>query len=88
MTDNEINETSRETTEGIAKRPERQHLRETDKYLRLRNTLNIIFMIGAVVGVIMFVKSPLTIFGVSLGGIIIGIAVIVKIFEVGIRMFK
>lgn len=77
-----------EQTEGLAKRPERQHLRQADKHLRLRNILNIIFMIGAVVGVVMFVKSPLTVFGVSLGGIIIGAAVIVKIFEVGIRMFK
>lgn len=75
--------------ETIAERPRRQRLRpEDDRHLRLRNGLNIVFMVAAVVGVALYLKSPATLFGVSLGGILIGFALVVKAVEVVVRMLK
>lgn len=76
--------------ETIAERPrrERLHPRSEDKHLQLRNILNIIFMIAAIVGVLFYVYSPAALFGVSLGGIIIGFAIVVKAVEVVVRMLK
>ena len=76
--------------ETIAERPRRERLRPTseDKHLQLRNILNIIFMIAAIVGVLLYVYSPAALFGVSLGGIIIGFAIVVKAVEVVVRMLK
>lgn len=45
-------------------------------------------MIAAIVGVLFYVYSPAALFGVSLGGIIIGFAIVVKAVEVVVRMLK
>lgn len=45
-------------------------------------------MIAAIVGVLLYMYSPATLFGVSLGGIIIGFAIVVKAVEVVVRMLK
>ena len=58
----------------------------TDKermMLKIRNVLNIVFMILAVVGAGLYVK-----YDVVTGGWIIGTAVVVKTAEVAIRLFK
>lgn len=51
--------------------------------LRIRNILNIIFMLLAVVGAVVYVA-----YDVPTGGWIIGAAVIVKSVEVALRLFK
>ena len=51
--------------------------------LKIRNVLNIVFMILAVVGAVLYVK-----YDVVTGGWIIGTAVVVKTAEVAIRLFK
>lgn len=54
-----------------------------DRFLKLRNLLNIIFMIGAAVGVILYFTTNHTI-----GTIIILIAIVFKIIECCIRFFN
>lgn len=73
-----------------ARRPERESLRPSRRgeHLMVRNILNLVFMIAAVVGVILYVKSPATLFGISLGGLLIGFAIVVKVVEVVVRMMK
>ena len=44
-----------EMQNGTARRPERRHKREvTDRFLPIRQWLNIIFMLGAIVGVAIY----------------------------------
>lgn len=54
-----------------------------DRFLKLRNFLNIIFMIAAVVGVILYFTTHHTI-----GTIVILIAIVFKIIECCIRFFN
>ena len=66
----------------------RHHHRENinDKermMLRIRNVLNLVFMILAVVGAVVYIK-----FDLETGGWLIGTAVVIKTFEVAIRLFK
>lgn len=51
--------------------------------LRIRNVLNIVFMILAVVGAVVYIKVDL-----ETGGWIIGTAVVIKTVEVALRLFK
>ena len=51
--------------------------------LRIRNVLNIVFMILAVVGAVVYLKVDL-----ETGGWIIGTAVVIKTVEVALRLFK
>ena len=51
--------------------------------LKIRNILNIVFMLLALVGAVAYVT-----YDVPTGGWIIGAAVIVKTVEVAIRLFK
>ena len=51
--------------------------------LKIRNVLNVVFMLLAVVGAIVYAT-----FNASTGGWIIGAAVIVKTVEVSLRLFK
>lgn len=64
----------------------RQHTRpkERPKHLALRNTLNIIFMVGAVVGCFIYMKDDYEL----AGGIIIICAIAFKIAESIIRFIK
>lgn len=58
----------------------RQIEKSTDKYLRIRNILNIIFMLGAIVGVAIYFFANITV-----GTIIILAAMVFKIIECCIR---
>ena len=51
--------------------------------LKIRNVLNIVFMILAVVGAVIYVKVDL-----ETGGWIIGTAIVIKTVEVALRLFK
>ena len=51
--------------------------------LKIRNVLNVVFMLLAVVGAIVYAT-----FNASTGGWVIGAAVIVKTVEVSLRLFK
>jgi len=55
-----------------------------DKMFKVRNTLNILFMILAVVGLILWTQTDLEV----LSAVILLVGVILKIAEVCIRMFK
>jgi len=69
----------------ILQRPTRRHRRrpEDDKYFKIRNILNIIFMIGAVVGVIVFCFKDQT-----MGTIVILTAMAFKIAECCFRLIR
>lgn len=58
--------------------------KEKPKYLALRNTLNIIFMVGAVVGCLMYMKEEYEL----LGGIVIICSIAFKLAESIIRFIK
>lgn len=62
---------------------QRQEPKERDKYFKLRNVLNIIFMIGAIVGCAVFYDSDHII-----GTIIIFIAMAFKFVECALRLFN
>ncbi len=63
----------------------RHHRRpERPKHLALRNTLNIIFMIGASIGCYMYMQDDMEL----MGGIVIIIAIAFKIAESIIRFIK
>ena len=66
-------------------RPERRHRRQhdDDNMLKFRNVLNIIFMIGAVIGVIWYLTKDRMV-----GTYIILIAMCFKIAESSLRMMK
>lgn len=68
--------------------PSRHHRRKElnedyDQFLMLRQVLNLIFMIGAVVGVIIFLTGKTTV-----GTIVILAAMVFKIAECAFRFFK
>jgi hypothetical protein len=62
-------------------REKHQHEQEEHKFLGLRNILNIIFMLGAIAGVIVYVAVDNFV-----GIVIVGIAMLFKIAEFSIRM--
>ena len=66
-------------------RPVRRHHRrpEDDKFFKIRNVLNIIFMIGAVVGVVVFCFKDQT-----MGTIVILTAMAFKIAECCFRLIR
>ena len=75
-----------ESTEQLAKKPEREHLRperEKDPYMKLRQWLNIIFMIGAVAGMAVYFLADNTI-----GTYIILTSMVFKIIECVLRFLK
>ena len=57
--------------------------RPRDRYFKIRNILNILFMLGAVIGLIIWYISS----SKTEGLIIILAAVVLKIIEVALRMF-
>ena len=57
--------------------------RPRDRYFKIRNILNILFMLGAVIGLIIWYISS----SKTAGLIIILVAVVLKIIEVALRMF-
>lgn len=61
----------------------RKHGERNDKYIVLRNILNLIFMIGAVIGVIVYYK-----WSHDTGTIIILVSMIFKIVECVFRFMK
>lgn len=62
-------------------RLERRHRRADDQYFRLRNLLNIIFMLGAIVGVAVYMLSDRTV-----GTVVILVAMLFKIVECVFRL--
>ena len=64
-------------------RHQRREPKERDKYFKLRNVLNIIFMIGAIVGCVVFYYSDHLI-----GTIIIFAAMAFKFVECALRLFN
>lgn len=72
--------TTQETTQ-YARRPHREKLSDEEpRHLKLRNWLNAIFILGAIVGMIVYFYSNTTV-----GGIIIGIAMVFKVVECCVR---
>lgn len=72
--------------ETIAKRPQREQLHEEKQekpYLKLRNILNIVFMVGALTGVCLYFFSNETI-----GTYVILVSMVFKMAEAALRMFK
>jgi len=61
--------------------PTRRHHSEEDQYFRLRNLLNIIFMLGALAGVAIYLWADRTI-----GTVIILVAMLFKIVECVFRL--
>lgn len=72
--------------ESTVVRPEHRRLRSSDRdrFFLLRNVLNIIFMIGAVVGVIVYLTASDT----TMGTIIVLAAMMFKIAECCIRFIR
>ena len=74
-----------ELQNSTARRPERRrHKRETeDRFLPIRQWLNIIFMLGALVGVIVYFLTDNT----TTGTIIILVSMVFKMVESVLRLF-
>ena len=74
-----ITETTNNDRKSMIQRPIRRHKRQPqdDKYFVLRNVLNIIFMLGAIVGAIFYFTAD----GNTVGTIIILAAMTFKIAE-------
>lgn len=80
------------------RRPEHRHSPyEEDRTLKVRNILNTIFMLTAIVGIILFMTSTTVIvslplggvaFDVTWGGALILIAIAIKIVEATLRLLK
>lgn len=73
-------------SESAARRPERHHRRpapQNDKYFKIRNTLNIIFILGAIVGMAIFYFKNTT-----MGTIIIITAMAFKLAECCFRFLR
>lgn len=78
-----------ETPASYAVRPQHRQRRlidynGRDKMFKVRNTLNILFMVLAVIGLILWTQTELQ----TLSTIILLVGVALKITEVCIRMFK
>lgn len=85
----EENKNTGETPTNYAVRPHHRQRRlieynGRDKMFKVRNTLNILFMILAVVGLILWTQTDLPVLSTA----ILLVAVVLKIAEVCIRMFK
>ena len=75
-----------ENQNSTVRRPDhRMHRQERkDKFLYIRQWLNIIFMLGAVIGVIVYFLADLT----TTGPIIILVAMVFKIIECILRFIR
>ncbi|MBF1419973.1 MAG: hypothetical protein HXN39_08480 [Prevotella histicola] len=75
-----------ENQNSTVRRPDhRMHRQERkDKFLYIRQWLNIIFMLGAVIGVIVYFLADLT----TTGTIIILVAMVFKIIECVLRFIR
>ncbi|MFS1772374.1 hypothetical protein ACMZ4Y_04315 [Prevotella histicola] len=75
-----------ENQNSTVRRPDhRMHRQERkDKFLYIRQWLNIIFMLGAVIGVIVYFLADLT----TTGTIIILVAMVFKIIECILRFIR
>lgn len=71
--------------ESAVKRPERHHSRgeRSDRFFMVRNILNIIFMIGAVVGVLVLYFHDK-----SMGTVIILVSMVFKMAECCFRLIR
>lgn len=81
MNDDMTNNDTQPTTS--VERPIRQHRKPATRLLAVRNALNILFMLGAVVGVVCTLK-----FDHDTGFYIIGAAMVLKFVETAIRLLK
>lgn len=70
-------------TENSLPRHHRQEYKPRDRFFRIRNVLNIIFMLGAVVGVAVYLFGNRTV-----GTVIILAAMVFKIVECCLRFIK
>lgn len=71
--------------ESIVKPPHREHTEKENNekpFLKVRNILNIIFMLGALIGVLIYFFSDHTI-----GIYVILVAMVFKMVEASLRMF-
>ena len=82
---NNTEENIQETETSDMRQPVRHHRRDAsnDKYFKIRNVLNIIFMLGAIVGMAIFYFQDRT-----LGTIIILTAMAFKIAECCFRFIR
>ena len=78
---------TQEELDRIWKRPELQHQRNSgDKVFKVRNVLNIFFMLAVVAGIALYMYTPVELFGYPLWGLVVGLAIIIKTIEVSLRM--
>ena len=77
---------TQEELDAIWKRPERQHRSPDNKMFMVRNVLNILFMLAVVVGIALYMYTPMELFGYPLWGLDVGLAIIIKTIEVALRM--
>ena len=71
--------------EPLAKRPERHHRRPDevkDKFYKMRQIFNIIFIVGAIIGVAVYLKNE------AMGAVLIVMAMAFKMAECVIRFKK
>lgn len=74
-----------ELDDSAVKRPVRHHRRDaqSDKYFKIRNILNIIFMIGALAGVLV-----LYFYDKTVGTVIILVSMVLKMTECCFRLMR
>ena len=78
---------TQEELDRIWNRGETHHRREPeDKTFRVRNVLNILVMLAVVVGIALYMYTPMELFGYPLWGLVVGLAIIIKTIEVSLRM--
>ena len=78
---------TQEELDRIWNRGETHHRREPeDKTSRVSNVLNIRFMLAVVVGIALYLYTPMELFGYPLWGLVVGLAIIIKTIEVSLRM--
>ncbi|ANR73974.1 hypothetical protein J4856_00855 [Prevotella scopos JCM 17725] len=74
-----------EIQNSTARRPERRHKREVkDRFLPIRQCLNIIFMLGAIVGMAVYFLTDNT----TIGIIIILVSMVFKMIESILRIIR
>lgn len=70
-------------TPNIPIHPRGEETQNTDKWFKLRNTLNIIFILGVIVGIVLYFAWSETI-----GTCVLLTMIVVKIIECSLRLIK
>ncbi len=84
MTQEEINKTVDDAVEQASSPRRRKRLREDDRFFAIRNVLNVIFMLGALVGVAFYLMKSDS----NVGIIIIMASMAFKVVECCLRFIR